>query len=206
MSLPRPRRSRRLANRAHPAGIRRDPFKPQTLAAPSKRDAPAVVFVVRGDLLLAPRRPKHGRAAVGDEPPPSPRHSLRRLVVVVIVVGDGRERPRVGLERLLRVHLTGRQGLVPDLLAPVVQPEEPGLSFRRVAKGHLGVVPRLPAADAETPRRLEGFERVAIHRGSPRVRAEVDRLVFVVFVRPAGAAPHARPRSSQSRTGPSRLN
>ena len=197
MSLARPRRRRRLANRAHPAGIRRDPRRPQALAAPSKRDAPAV-DVVRGDLLFAPRRPEHGGAAVGHEPS-SPRLSL------VVVVGKSRERPRVGLERLLRVHLTGRQGLVRDLIAPIVQPEEPGLSFRRVAKGHLGVVPRLHAADAETLRRSELFERVAIHRGSPRVRAEVDRRVLVVVFLPAGAAPHARPRSSQSGTGPSRL-
>ena len=178
VSLARPRRRRRLANRAHPAGIRRDPRRPQTLAAPSKRGVPAV-DVVRGDLLFA---------LVGQNTAAPPSVTSRRRRCLSSSSSSEKVANVHGwVSNVCCVHLTGRQGLVRDLIAPAVQPEEPGLSFRR------GAVTSVWCCDStlRMPRRCVG---VSSSRGSRYIGARHASVLKSIGVSLSSSSSPREPR------------
>ena len=123
-----------------------------------------------------PPREKH-RRPVDDESLPRLGASPR---------GDGGERPRVRLERLLAVRLSRVERLVPHELALVVDPEQPAPRGRfrdPVAKNDLRADPRLMTRCPERHQtRLGHIQRVAVKLRLPTLEAAP-----LVRIRRAGA-------------------
>ena len=145
---------------------------PNAAGAPEPPDAPVSATVGAS----RPPREKH-RRPVDDE-------SLPRLGTAPR--GDGGERPRVRLERLLAVRLSRVERLVPHELALVVEPEQPAPRGRvrdPVAEHNLRAVSRLLATRPERHQaRLGRIQRVAVKLRLPTLEAAP-----LVRIRRAGA-------------------